>query len=127
LELLPLADRSFKRGNAFMKRNKSEIPYDQRQRVLKRDNYRCVLCWRHYGLHIHHHDIFDPPEFMQKVKGAGVNDPYLRTEDWDLVTLCATHHKEVENAPRDSLLYKTVSQYLIRQAEKQVKAKEEAK
>lgn len=97
-------------------RHDSEIPRDQRLRVLKRDGYRCVLCWSRSNLHIHHHDIMDPPDFMEKVKGACVNDPYLRTEDWDLVTLCGSCHAKVQRADVDSPLYKLVSEYLIRKA-----------
>lgn len=56
-----------------------KIQSEQRDRIYKRDGYRCIKCGMKYDLNIHH---------KKKVSEGGTND------DDNLVTLCVPCHAE---------------------------------
>ena len=87
-----------------------KIPLKQRKRILERDGNKCVLCWRKYQLHIHHH--WDFSGSLKKFDDWNGNAPYINTRDCDLITLCAVCHGKVHTAEKGSPIYQFVTDYL---------------
>lgn len=88
-----------------------KIPLKQRKRIKARDKNRCVLCWRKYDLHIHHH--WDHTGKLSKDEYKS-NHPYSNTKDFDLITLCASCHGKVHTAEKMSPIYVFVTDYLAK-------------
>ena len=61
---------------------------DKREKILKRDNYRCVYCGRrHAKLHVHH-------KYYSAYPNGVLVDPWNYPDD-ALITLCAYCHQRV--------------------------------
>lgn len=61
---------------------------NKRERILKRDNYRCVYCGRrHVKLHVHH-------KYYSAYPNGVLVDPWNYPDD-ALITLCAYHHQRI--------------------------------
>jgi len=95
------------------------IKRKQRKRVLKRDNNRCVVCWREYQLTIHHHHDFTGAIPSRKEDWA-YNNPYVLPRDCDLVTLCKACHGKIGACEKRSPLYLLVTNYLADSAKQDV-------
>ena len=61
---------------------------NKREKILKRDNYRCVYCGRrHAKLHVHH-------KYYSAYPNGALVDPWNYPDD-ALITLCAYCHQRV--------------------------------
>jgi len=95
------------------------ISKEQRKRILQRDQYRCVLCWRKYGLHVH--DFFDNPSnpFLPPSPPLGVQCPYVSRRDFELVTLCDSCHGKIGTCDKHSPLYQLLVKIVRENYEKE--------
>lgn len=60
------------------------------------DREKCSLCGATSNLHLHH----TAPEVKEYIKNYNKNnslDPYKNTEAWQLVPLCPSCHRKIEN------------------------------
>lgn len=90
------------------------IPRKQRKRILKRDQDRCVVCWRKYQLHIHDfrdEDYLNPT--LPPPKGFTHQNPYIERRDFELITLCASCHGKIHTCDKKSPLYQLVKQTVL--------------
>ena len=90
-----------------------KISRQQRRRIYKRDNHKCVVCWRKYQLSIHHHYDFTGT-IKPKKEGINCNLPYHNPRDCDLVTLCRFCHGKIQVCDKNSPLYQFVTNYLAK-------------
>lgn len=83
IELLePKRAKRIKRSSEYQEYIKSKEWQETRQRILKRDSFRCVLCNNTKNLHVHHITY----ESLGEEKDA------------DLVTLCECCHDKLHNS-----------------------------
>lgn len=72
---------------------------NKRERILKRDNYRCVYCGRrHVKLHVHH-------KYYSAYPNGVLVDPWNYPDD-ALITLCAYHHQRIHALRKIKVYYR---------------------
>ena len=72
---------------------------NKRERILKRDNYRCVYCGRrHVKLHVHH-------KYYSAYPNGALVDPWNYPDD-ALITLCAYHHQRIHALRKIKVYYR---------------------
>ena len=72
---------------------------NKRERILKRDYYRCVYCGRrHAKLHVHH-------KYYSAYPNGVLVDPWNYPDD-ALITLCAFHHQRIHALRKIKVYYR---------------------